>query len=368
MIRLQIDALTKRYDGVTALDGATLEASPGERLVVLGPSGAGKTALARLIAGLDAPDSGDIRFDDRSILALAPPERKVGYAPRDGGLWLHRTVAENVGYALRLRGIGRRERRAEVAEALAAARIESLADRYPEALSPVQKRRVALARALVSGPDLLILDEPFAGLDPRPLAEFRDEVRRLQSEAKATTLILTSDPREALASADRLAVLDFGKVLQTGSPGDLYNRPSDPFVAQVLGPTNLIQGQVDAHDARGGLVVRTPLGRLVGRYSGAGDLPELGSAVTVAIRPEALGVAVAVPPDANRFPATVDRLVLMGATRQVALRGPNDWPIAALALQAPSDGLREGQGVTVSVAPEFVVVLPSKAGQLAGDA
>ena len=146
---------------------------------------------------------------------------------------------------------------------------------------------------------------------------------------------------------------------QVGPPREVYNRPADSFVAQMLGPANLIQGQAEGVDGRGDVVLRTPLGRLIGRSPDAGP-PPAGSPATIAIRHEAIGLSMPVPADANRFAATVERLVLLGATRQVYLRGPGDWPITALALQAPSDGLREGQALTAWVAPEFVVVLPSR--------
>lgn len=360
MIRVQIDDLSKAYDGVSALDGTSLEIRPGERMVILGPSGAGKTALARLIAGLESPDSGEIAFDDRSVLALDPKDRRVGFVPRDEALWPHRNVSDNIGYSLRVRGVGRRERRERVAEALGAARIDSLGERDPASLTPIQKKRVAIARALISEPELLILDEPMSGLDARQRTEFREEIRRIQGESETTALVLTTDSREAMALADRLAVMDFGRILQVGIPSDVYNRPVDSFVAQLLGPTNLIQGQAECLDSRGDVVVRTPLGRLIGRAYDDDSLTA-GSPVTVAIRPEALGVGNGVPAGANRFSATIDRMVLLGATRQVYLRGPGHWPVMALALQAPSDSLREGQALTVSVAPEFVVVLPSRA-------
>jgi ABC-type Fe3+/spermidine/putrescine transport system ATPase subunit len=218
---------------------------------------------------------------------------------------------------------------------------------------------VALARALIAGPDLLILDEPIAPLDPRSAAELRDEICRLHAEFSLTTLILTSEPAEALALADRLAVIDFGKVVQVGSPSDVYNCPVDSFVARLMGPANLVQGHAEGLDGRGAVVVRTPLGRLIGRARN-GEPPAAGSPVTLVIRPEALGLGLPIPADSNRFQATVDGQVLLGPTRQINLRGPGDWPIVSLTLQAGSDRLREGQSVTVSVSPEFVLVLPSK--------
>lgn len=360
MIRVTIDGLSKSFEGVSAVDGASLEIRPGERLAMLGPSGAGKTALARLIAGLDEPDSGEVRFEGRSLAGVPAHQRRVGFLPQEDALWPHRTVAENVGYGLKFKGLGRRERRIRVAEAMEAARIDGLADRRPDALTPLQRQKVALARALVVEPELLLLDEPMARLDPRHRPELRDEIRRVHAETETTTLILTADPREALALGDRLAALDFGRVLQVGPPAEVYNRPIDGLVAQLLGPTNLIGGQAELADARGDLVVRTPLGRLIGRCHG--DPPAPGSPVTVAIRPEAITLGPTVAPGANRFAATVERQALIGATRQVFLRGPGDCPVTAICLQAQSEGLREGQGLTASVAPEFVVVLSGRGG------
>ncbi len=357
MIRVVLENLVKRHDGVAVVDGASLEVRPGEMSFILGPSGAGKTTLARLLAGLDSLDDGEIYFDGRLIHDLPPEARKVGLLFQDDALWPHRTVAENVGYPLQARGVPRRDRRARVAEALGAARLETLADRRPGDLSGLQRQRVSLARALVLEPDLLILDEPLARLEDRVRGEFRDEIRRVVAEAEVTTLILTSDAREALALADHLAVMDLGKIVQSGPPAEVYNRPVDAFVARFLGPINLIQGQVESTDGRGEVVVRTSPGRLVGRSA---SVVESGSPVTVALRPEALGIGQPVPPNANRFVATVERMVFLGETRQIHLRGSNDWPIVALALQSQTQAVREGQSLTIHVAPEHVVVLPPK--------
>jgi ABC-type Fe3+/spermidine/putrescine transport system ATPase subunit len=225
---------------------------------------------------------------------------------------------------------------------------------------------VALARALADDPELLILDEPTGRLETRVRDEFRDEIRRIHAETERTTLVLTHDPREALALADRLAVMDLGRIIQVGTPSEVYNRPADAFVARLLGPTNLLQGQVEAIDSRGEVVVRTTFGRLIGRTNGQGQaqghggpLPP-GTPVTLAIRPEALTIGPTVPPDSNRIAATVERLVFLGDVRQVHLRGPGDWPIVALTLQSQSQTLREGQGLTLSVPPEHVVVLVGK--------
>jgi ABC-type Fe3+/spermidine/putrescine transport system ATPase subunit len=358
MIRVVLENLSKRLDEVPVIDGVSLEIRPGELTFVLGPSGSGKTTLARLIAGLETLEDGEIYFDGRLVHQLPPQARSVGLVFQDDALWPHMTVAENVGYPLKVRGLSKRDRRAKVADALGISRLDTLAGKRPEALSGLQRQRVALARALVLEPDLLILDDPLCRLESRVHGEFRDEIRRVVAEVETTTLILTSDAREALAMADHLAILDLGRVIQSGKPSEVYNRPVDAFVAQFLGPINLIQGQVESTDPRGDLVVRTPLGRLVGR-SDIGPLPS-GSPVTVALRPEALAIGPSAPFDANRFAATVERLVFLGELRQVHLRGANDWPVMALALQPQSQNLREGQGLTIHVSPDHVIVLPAR--------
>jgi ABC-type Fe3+/spermidine/putrescine transport system ATPase subunit len=358
MIRVMLDGLVKRFDRVAVVDGASLEIQPGELLVVSGPSGAGKTTLARLIAGLEQPDQGEIFFDGRVMQTVPAAKRRVGLLFQDDALWPHLSVSENVAYGLRVQGISRRERKHRVAEALDLARIGSLGHRRPDQLSGLQRQRAALARALVIEPELLILDEPLGMLETRVRTEFREEIRRIHSEAETTTLVFTHAPREALALADRLAIMDLGRIVQAGPPFELYNRPSDPFVAQFLGQANLLTGQVEGTDSRGESVVRTPIGRLVGQTPN-GPLPD-GTPVTVAIRPESLSLGPYVAPDSNRFVATLERQVFLGELRQMHLLGPSDHPILALALQSQSDHLRDGQSLTVSVPPELVVVLPNR--------
>ena len=362
MIRVIIEGLVKRYGQVAAVDGASLEIAPGELACVLGPPGAGKTTLGRLIAGLEVPDDGEIYFDDRIVHAQPPHERKVGLVFPDHALWPAMTVFENVAYPLKMRGVGGPERRRRVAETLSTLRIDSLAGKRPDQLSHAQALRVALARAIVTEPELLILDEPLEPFVARDRDEAWDEIRRLRAELGVTTLLLTRDVPEALALADRLAVMDLGRILQVGPPQELYNQPADVFVARFLGATNLLQGQVDGNgnEARCEVVVRTPLGRLVAKAPGLlSSLPQ-GTPVTISIRPETLTLGPAVPSDFNRFPATIERIIFRGDLRQVDLRGPGDWPISARVLQSQSAGLREGQSLTLSVSPEFVTLLPGK--------
>jgi ABC-type Fe3+/spermidine/putrescine transport system ATPase subunit len=361
MIRVVADELVKRYDRVAVIDGVSLEVPPGELTYVVGPSGSGKSILARLLVGLERPDAGEIYLDGRPAAALAPAERKAALTFPDDALWPHLTVSDNVGYGLRVRGLSRRERQARVAESLGSLRIDSLGRLRPGQLGLEQRRRVALARAIATEPDLLVLDEPLAGLEGRARAALREEIRRLHAERTGTIVVMTDDPRDALACADRLAVLDLGRVVQVGPPGELYNAPADTFVAQYLGPVNLLHGQIDSVDGRGEAVVRTPLGRLVGRLAGAeAEAAAVGQPVTVAIRPESIELGSNVPARVNRFPATVERQAFLGELRRVYLRGPGDWPVEVLLLQAQGGELRQGQGVTACVPAGLVVVLPSR--------
>ena len=239
-------------------------------------------------------------------------------------------------------------------------RIDSLAGRRPEQLTPPQRLRTALARALVTEPELLILDEPLRSLDPRAREEFWDDLRQVHAEAGVTTLALTDDPDEALALADALAVMDLGRIVQFGTPQELYNRPADVFVARLLGPTNLLQGQVESQsgDGRGEVVVRTPLGRLIGQSTpgraGTGNARSRSrSGPRPCRRRDDPRRLEPVPGDGR-----ADHLSRRAAPDPRARAGRLAGAISAI--QSQSQSIREGQSLTLSVAPEHVVVLPGK--------
>ena len=272
MVRVTLDNLVKRQDDVALIDGVSLEIAPGELMLIAGPNGSGKTLLARLIAGIGRLDEGEIYFDGRVVQALPPLERRVGMVFAEEDLWPHLSVAENVGYALRIRKVPSRERRPRVAEALGLVGIDSLARLRPDRLTAVQRLKTALARALAVKPDLLLLDEPLGRVEPRHRIEVRDLVRQLHQESEATTVLFTNDPRDALGIADRVAVLDLGRILQVGPPRAVYRQPIDVVSARLFGETNLFQGQVEEVDPTGSLLTRTPLGRFSGRC-GLGTLP-----------------------------------------------------------------------------------------------
>lgn len=231
---------------VTALDRLTLEVGAGELLGVLGPSGSGKTTLLRLIAGLEQPSSGDIELDGKSILSEKPQLRSIGMAFQYPALLPQINVEENISLGPRLRGVQSSERSARTQEVADLLGIIDLLPRRPETLSGGQQQRVSLARALVTGPKLLLLDEPLANLDPISRDELRRSVRFIQQKLGVTTIYVTHDQSEAAAVADRIAIVKAGSLEQAGTPGDLYTNPENLFVAQFFGPEipNVIQGEV----------------------------------------------------------------------------------------------------------------------------
>src|SRR5512146_2625487 len=224
-----IQGVVKRFGAVTAVDAVALTVADGELFTLLGPSGCGKTTLLRLLAGFYQPDGGTIRFGDRVVNGLAPYERRIGMVFQNYALWPHMTVAENIGYGLRLQGLGPSEVRARLHEGLRKVNLLGFDARYPGQLSGGQQQRVALARALVLNPDILLLDEPLSNLDAKIRIQVRAEIRRLQQELRITTIYVTHDQEEALSLSDRVAVINLGKLQQMGSPRDLYEKPENPF-------------------------------------------------------------------------------------------------------------------------------------------
>jgi len=293
MISIRIDKLTKRFGAVTALAGLDLEIAPGELFFLLGPSGCGKTTLLRSLAGFYTPDEGRIFFDTDEVTALAPHKRNTGMMFQSYALWPHMSVAENVAFGLHERKIPKAEIAARVAEALRSVRMEAYAERRPQQLSGGQQQRVALARALVIRPRCLLLDEPLSNLDAKLRLEMRTEIRRVCKAFDLTTVYVTHDQKEALSIADRMAILDGGRILQVGSPRAVYKRPTCKQVAGFIGETDFIEGQVlgldagsDSTNGEMGATVETPLGRFEGVLGAPEQPPAVGQRVTLSIRPE----------------------------------------------------------------------------------
>jgi iron(III) transport system ATP-binding protein len=294
MTAVRLQHVCKDFDKTLALQDIDLTIGAGELFFLLGPSGCGKSTLLRLIAGLHEPSSGKIWFNDRDVTALGTDRRNAVMCFQSYALWPHMTVAQNVAFGLQVRKTPSDQTQKRVDEVLKLVQMDAYAQRKPNQLSGGQQQRVALARALAVKPDCLLLDEPLSNLDAKLRHEMRSEIRRICKTAGFTTIYVTHDQKEALSVADRIAVLKDGKLLQVGTPGELYHSPKDSFVAGFIGQTNLITGKIIGADADK-LIVETPIGRLlassVSRASKASAVSsaESGSAV-LSIRPEQIRI------------------------------------------------------------------------------
>jgi sulfate/thiosulfate transport system ATP-binding protein len=252
---MSIEAINigKKFGQFTALDNVDLEIPSGELVALLGPSGSGKTTLLRIIAGLEFADSGTVLFDGKDISDRSARERQVGFVFQHYALFRHMSVFENIAFGLKVRPRphrpSRTQIRAKVQELLKLIQLETLADRYPSQLSGGQRQRVALARALAVEPSVLLLDEPFGALDAKVRLELRRWLRQLHDEIHITSVFVTHDQEEALEVADRVVVMNNGRIEQVGSPDEVYNHPSTPFVYNFLGNVNLFHGRIDGEKA-----------------------------------------------------------------------------------------------------------------------
>ena len=285
MISIQIQKLTKRFGAVTALHHLDLTIEPGELFFLLGPSGCGKTTLLRSMAGFYIPEEGKILFGEEDVTRLAPHKRNTGMMFQSYALWPHMTVAENVAFGLEERKVPRDEIKRRVGEALESVRMNTYAERRPNQLSGGQQQRVALARALVIRPRCLLLDEPLSNLDAKLRLEMRTEIRRVCKEFNLTTVYVTHDQKEALSISDRMAILESGRILQVGTPREIYRRPARKTVAHFIGETDFIAGKV-AGVADACLTVDTAIGRFDGVLGDLKSRPAVNDNVTLSIRPE----------------------------------------------------------------------------------
>ncbi|MFJ7668432.1 sulfate/molybdate ABC transporter ATP-binding protein [Lysinibacillus sp. NPDC097195] len=245
---IQIKNISKKFGSFQALQDISIDIQSGELVALLGPSGSGKTSLLRVIAGLEASDVGEILFDGQTITNRHPKERNVGFVFQHYALFRHMTVFDNVAYGLKVRPRKTRPSKAEITEKvmtlLQLVKLENFADRYPTQLSGGQRQRVALARALAVEPKVLLLDEPFGALDAKVRKELRRWLRKLHDDFHITSIFVTHDQEEALDVADRIVVMNNGKIEQIGSPDEVYTNPKSPFVYDFLGNVNLFRGRL----------------------------------------------------------------------------------------------------------------------------
>lgn len=351
---IEVVDIAKRFGSVEAVRSLRLRAQPGEFLAIVGPSGCGKTTLLRVIAGLERADEGQVFIGGREATETPPQKRNVGFVFQQFALFPNMTVAENIGYGLRQRRVPRPERERRVAEMLAMIGMEGYEGRRPDQLSAGQQQRVALARALAPEPKTLLLDEPLSALDAAIRYQLRDELRRVQRQVGITTIMVTHDQEEALAVADRVAVMNEGRLEQIGTPWELYAEPRTDFVARFIGRGNFLAGRRTAQGIvldgfglwpapngtpNGVTTVATTDGAIYtttgtttssltdATMSGTGD-----EVVTVLVRPESIVIADERPEDvSDRFvvPAVVEDLRFGGERAHVLLH-PIDTAVPSL--------------------------------------
>lgn len=347
---MRLEGVRKRYGEVVALDGVDLEIRRGEFFSLLGPSGCGKTTLLRLLAGFEAPDAGRVLIGGKDMAGVPPYERPVNTVFQNYALFPHMTVAGNIAFGLRMKGLSQGEIRKKVAWALELVDLLGLEGRYPRELSGGQKQRVALARALVLEPQVLLLDEPLSALDLKLRQELRVELMQLQRRLGTTFVFVTHDQEEALVMSDRIAVMRAGRVEQVGLPDEVYERPKNRFVADFLGRSNLLPARphpLGAETPLGPLRLKSPLER----------------EALLVIRPEKIRLYPkgATPPRENLVVARVEEIVYTGAENQYYLRAGEVRLLAYTLnqdLQEPgSEEFAYGEEVVCYLPPENLVVI-----------
>ncbi|MHC5109821.1 MAG: ABC transporter ATP-binding protein [Planctomycetota bacterium] len=281
-MKLAIKNISKAFDRVQAVDDVTLDIPEGELFYLLGPSGCGKTTLLRVVAGFVKPDAGSVVIGENDVTTTSPRHRDTAMVFQNFALWPHMTVADNIGFGLAVRKVSRVDRKRRVEEALESVHLGGYGDRKPHQLSGGQQQRVAFARALVVSPGVLLLDEPLSGLDARLRVEMRAEIRRLCTERQQTTVCVTHDQKEALAVADRIAIMSEGIVVQNGTPREIYDHPRTSEIASFLGECNIVEATYRP-DNDGQATLETPIGTLVASDTLAENE---GTPLLLSIRPE----------------------------------------------------------------------------------
>jgi iron(III) transport system ATP-binding protein len=347
-----IENLSKSFGGFVALDRIGLTIETGEMFFLLGPSGCGKTTLLRHIAGFYQPDEGRILFDGKEVTRLAPHQRNTGMVFQNYALWPHLSVEKNVAFGLEERKLPRAEIDRRVTEVLRVVQLEDLARRKIHEMSGGQQQRVALARALVVRPACLLLDEPLSNLDSKLRLEMRQEIRRISREFQLTSIYVTHDQEEALSIADRIAILNAGKLLQVGTPPEIYRHPRNRFVAEFIGEANFLAGHLAG---RNGLLEVTFGNRrlLVAAPDDPG--PDIGSPVALCLRPEAVKITKNQPPG-QAWRATLIETIYLGQVAQHLFRC-DEALIKVAEINPRPARFRPGQEYFLGVEPEDLTIM-----------
>ena len=342
---LQLKQLVKRFGTVLAVNDVSLDIGDGEFLTLLGPSGSGKTTLLLMIAGFEFPSSGDVILQEQSINFFPPEKRNVGMVFQNYALFPHRTIFDNIAFPLKMRKFKKEVIRKKVKDALELVQLQGYEDRYPKQLSGGQQQRIALARALVFDPPLLLLDEPLGALDKKLRAYMQLELKRIHKLLKRTMIYVTHDQEEALVMSDKIAVMDNGRIQQVGTPAELYEKPANRFVAEFIGESNIFQGSV--------------VGRRVDRLtlqSGDGLRYELswdgaikeGEEINLCIRPEKIFFVDEDYPECS-LSGVIEDVIYVGETKRYKIRIDKEKVVHVREMSVKiGGGRKEGENVRIS--------------------
>lgn len=345
-----LENVSKYYGKFKALDRVSLSIEKGEIFTLLGPSGCGKSTTLRVIAGLEIPEEGRVYLEGEDITYKKPYERSTAMMFQNYALWPHMTVFDNVAFGLRMKGYSKEEIRRRVKWALELVGLQGLENRYPLQLSGGQQQRVALARAIVVEPKVLLLDEPLSNLDAKLRVKVREDIVLLQRKLGTTMIYVTHDQEEAMSISDRIAIMDKGRVVQVGTPKEIYHKPSNFFVATFMGRSNVLRGIVKS--SSNGLY-RVSVGRLSLYGVAPGERPSVGEEVFVVIRYEA--VRRAEPgEEVNVWEGVVERVSFIGLALQVRARV--DSGTSLIAYLRGEEKVEEGSPIRLAASPEDVKV------------
>jgi spermidine/putrescine transport system ATP-binding protein len=355
---IRLDELTKSFGGdVVAVDGIDLHMPAGEFFTMVGPSGCGKTTTLRMIAGFEQPTSGQILLDGVDMAQVPPHKRNVNTVFQSYALFPHLDVAANVAFGLKYKRATKEEQRQRVAQVLEVVQLTGYERRKPGQLSGGQQQRIALARALVLNPSVLLLDEPLGALDARLRKDLQVELKTLQSDLGITFVFVTHDQEEALTMSDRLAIMNGGRVEQAGAPRDVYEEPETVFVANFLGVSNLLQAESNGRDGAG-CTLRVGERTLRAEQGATGTTGK----VTAMIRPERVGVEPQDTSGDNRLPGLVEHAVFLGGSYELHVRViGGDLLKATVPNDGSSVGFEEGAAVTLHLPPDALRVLAAAA-------
>lgn len=350
-VAVELTHVTKAFDTTLAVDDVSLRIEPGEFFFLLGPSGCGKTTFLRILAGFYQPDAGELRFDDTVMNTIPPHQRNTGMVFQNYALWPHMSVAENIEYGLTLRKLEKGERQQKIAEVLEMVQMAEYGNRPVNTLSGGQQQRIALARALVIEPSVLLLDEPISNLDAALRQHMRDEVKQIHSRTNITTFYVTHDQVDALSMADRMAIMQDGVLVQVGTPREVYQFPTNTFVASFIGETNFISGRVQ-NVANGSATLDTPVGVLRSETVYHELTP--GAQVQCSIRPEAIHFGN--PQAKNRVTAKVAAVNYLGRMEEYHLVSSN-IPMKMVHYDPGTAAKRPGDTVELAISAEAVIPL-----------